>query len=58
LYQAFSSEIDFRRDDVLSELKTQSISLNAVFGLGLSEGTGANYYNKYNAKLEQCMSVC
>ena len=56
LFQAFSSEIDFRRNDVLSELKTQSIQLHPVFGLGPSNGTGQNYYDKYNSEIESILS--
>jgi hypothetical protein len=52
LFQIFSSEIDFRREDVLSQLKTQNGTLNPVFSVIPSTGNGTYGYNKYNSILE------
>lgn len=52
LFQVFSSEIDFRREDILSQLKTQNGTLNPVFSVIPSTGDGTYGYNKYNSILE------
>ena len=53
LFQIFSSEINFRRDDVLSILKSNSLTVHPVFSVGLSTGTGSYSYQKYNSIISE-----
>lgn len=53
LFQIFSSEIDFRRDDMLSVLKSSSLTLHPVFTAVLSSGTGTYSYQKYDSVLAE-----
>jgi len=48
LYQAFSSEIDFRRDDVLSRINVSDTDIEELFYIPAEyrkwSGTGSNTY--------------
>lgn len=57
LFQIFSSEIDFRRDDQLSALNSSTTTINPVFYLGISDSNNAseNNYIKYNRKVSDYM---
>ena len=53
IYQIFSQEIDFRRDDVLSRLKSSSLSVRKAFGCYLLAGDTESAFNTQSAKYLQ-----
>lgn len=50
LYQAFSNEFDFRRDDIMSRLKSYSLFVNKVANYTISQSDNANDYTQQARK--------
>lgn len=58
LFQIFSSEIDFRRDDVMSTLKTNNIKLHPIGACGLQkENNSAAYNSSIETQLEKIQTI-